>query len=44
MVNKRPRFLLVIPEQYQLTAGISSVPSKFNHDVRRPDYKFNVKE
>jgi hypothetical protein len=44
MVNKRLPFLLVIAEQYELSIRISSVPSRFNQDARRPDFKINVKE
>jgi len=44
MVNKRLPFLLVIAEKYQLSTGISSVPSRFNQDARRLYFKINVKE
>jgi hypothetical protein len=33
MVNKRLTFLLVIPEQYQLSTGISSVLSRFTQTL-----------
>jgi hypothetical protein len=44
MVNKRLPFLLVITGQYWLSTGISSVPSRFKQDTRRPDFKINVEE
>jgi hypothetical protein len=44
IVIKRLPFLLVIPEQYQLSIGISSVLSRFTQDARRPDFKINVKD
>jgi len=44
MVNRKLPFLLVIAEQYQFSACISSVLSRFNQDARRPDFKIYVKE